>query len=100
MAPLNVESVDTLAANEHRRGPAQDGEIEPDAAMVDIPEVERELVRVAQERIAIDLRPSRKTGLDLAPRPACRAHIVDGFRQQRSRSDEIHLPANDVPEPG
>ena len=76
----------------------EDLDIEPDAPVVYLPDVELELLFPTEAVAAADLRPAGDAGLDFVPPGLLGGVAVEVFHEERPRADEAHLPAQDVDE--
>src|SRR5204863_1809144 len=84
----------------HPDGAGDDLEVERDAAVLDVPQVELDPLRPRQRRAAVDLRPAGDSGLDLKPAALALAVLLDLHLESRTWADDRHLAAQHVPEIG
>src|SRR5262249_62252373 len=79
---------------EHR--PAQDREIEPDAPVVNVPDVERKAVVPRQRVAAAHLHETGDAGTNSVPARLLRRVTRQILRQQRPGTDQRHVAAKHV----
>src|SRR5262249_15747778 len=74
---------------EHRA--TEEREIEPDAPVVDVPDIERQSIAPRKRVAAVHLYEAGDAGTHLVPAPLLRRVARQVLRQQRARTDERHL---------
>ena len=67
----------------------------PEAAMGDIPQVQRQLLGVAQPGVAADLRPTGQSGPHRVANHPKRPEPAQGRFEQRARPDQRNVPCDD-----
>jgi hypothetical protein len=89
---------DPLAGDRHPQGAGEDPQVEPEAAVVDVPDVECQLLVPRHVVPPVDLRPAGQPGLHLVPARLLGRVPVEVLDEQRTGTDERHLPDEDVPQ--
>ena len=89
---------DPVAARErHERAP-EDPKVEPEAPVVDVPDVERELFLPREPVPSAHLGQAGQAGRDLVAARLLGGVALEVLRQQRARTDQRHVAAQHVPE--
>src|SRR5437763_3049324 len=86
------------AGEERERRAGEDLQVEPRAAVLDVPEVELDPLVPRELRPAVHLRPAGQARLDLETASLPRGVLVDLVAEGRARADQAHVAADDVPE--
>jgi hypothetical protein len=89
-----------VAGDEHPGRQPEDPQIERQAAVLGVPEVELDALRPRQRRAAVDLRPPGDAGLQRQAAPLAVGVLGDLHGDGRPRADDGHLAAQDVDEVG
>ena len=92
--------VDAFALDDFEQGAQQDAQVEPEAQVVDVPDVEGELFFPTDGVTAVDLGPAGDAGPD-----GVAAHLFGGvelevLHEQRPWADEAHLALEHVDQLG
>src|SRR2546421_2528540 len=66
--------------------------------MLDIPDVELDPFRPREPRAPVHLRPARQPRVDFEAPPLVGGVLLNLVRERRTRPDDRHLTAEDVPE--
>src|SRR5579862_7025561 len=85
---------------ERARRAQQDLQVDERRAVLDVPEIELDPLRPREARAAVDLRPAGDPGLDVEAVPLALVVLLDLVAKRRSRPDQRHVAAHDVPELG
>lgn len=88
----------SVAAKDAEDGECEDFEVEREAAMVDVPDVEFEFLFPGECVASVDLGPAGESWFHFVA-----AHLLLGiarevFGKERARSDDAHVAFEDVPE--
>src|SRR5439155_19546958 len=86
------------AGEEGERRAREDLQVEPGAAVLDVPEVELDPLVPRELRPAVHLGPAGQAGPYLQPAALPRGVLVDLVAERGSRADQAHVAADDVPE--
>ena len=87
------------AGAEHiQDGAREDPEVEPQAPLIDIPDVEPEPLAEYDRVPPVDLRPASDAGQHLMPPVLLRRVVRQVFHEQRTRSHQRHVAPHDVPQ--
>src|SRR4051812_49247761 len=86
------------AAEERERRLGEDLQVDQRRAVLDVPDVELDAVRPRQGGTAVHLRPAGDSREYVEPTPLALVVALDLVPQRRSRSDDAHVAAQDVPE--
>src|SRR5207302_6342956 len=78
------------AGEERARGAGEDLQVEPRAAVFDVPEVELDSLVPRELRPAVDLRPAGQARPDLQAPALPRRVLVDLVAERRARADQAH----------
>src|SRR6185436_17220709 len=76
----------------------EDPQVEPDGAVIDIPDVEAQALFPGLRVAAVDLRPAGDAGPHFVPARLLGRIEREIFRQERPRADEAHVAAQHIPE--
>src|SRR5881275_2289653 len=85
-------------AEQRERRPQEDEQIRLPAAMADVPEVELDPLGPREPGAAVDLGPARDARLHVEPVQLPLVVLLDLVAQRRTRADDRHVAADDVPE--
>src|ERR1700730_6582244 len=86
------------AAEERTRRPQHDLRVDERRTVFDVPEVELDPLGPGELRATVDLRPAGDSRLDVEPVSLALVVLIDLVTQGRTRPDQRHLAADDVPE--
>src|SRR4051812_34067014 len=86
------------APEQRERGQREDLQVEPRGAVLDVPEVELDALLPREGGTAVHLRPAGQARLHVEAVALALVVAVDLVAERRSRADEAHLAAEDVPE--
>jgi len=71
-------------------------DVQPEAHVINVPDVQRELLLPGDDIAAIHLRPARYPGPDFMTTHLLRCIELKIFHQQRSWTDQAHVPFEDI----
>ncbi len=91
---------DTAPACHTAKAAKQDLRIEPEAAMIDVPNIKSEAFIPANGIASIDLRPACDAGTDLVSAHLLLGIAVEIFHQQRPWANQSHFSAKHIPKLG
>src|SRR3954454_24395589 len=78
--------------------PREDLEINPERAVLDVPDVQLDAFVPRQSRASVNLSPAGDAGLDVEASPLSRRVLLDLVRERGARADEAHVAADDIPQ--
>ena len=93
-----VALVEPLAAEDDRGGAQEDLEVEPQRAVLDVPEVELDPLVPRQRRAAVDLGPAGDAGAQREAAALAVGVLLDLHRDRGARADDRHVALEDVDE--
>jgi hypothetical protein len=89
----NAFATDRLA-----HGHRENAHVEPERAMINVPDVAFELLFPAQSVAPVDLRPARDSRSDFMTTRLLWRVPIKVLSQQRARANETHVTAKDIPQ--
>ncbi len=95
-ALAQVVAVEAVPRGEHARRARQDPDVEPQRAVLDVPDVELDPLRPRQRGAAVDLGPARDAGLHVEPAALALGVTVDLLLDRRARAHDRELSAQHV----
>src|SRR5579884_2878182 len=100
MPPPSLAFIETLAAQPHAQRSDDDPQVESQASVLDVPQVELDPLAPGQRRPAVDLGPSGEARLDREAAALSLGVLLDLDGQRGSRADDRHLAPDYVPQVG